>query len=197
MRINIDDTKLAVFKGDITTARVDAIVSSDDNYFQAAGGVAKAILRKAGSTVKSELSRFAPKEELSPFTRKVELGHLVVTSGGRLSQYIFHTVVLDLDQALWPDEDAIRTATRNCLTCGKALGLKSIAFPILGGGTASKDLTPAQSFQYIMNEITNFVASSETGYEHIDVHVFTLKDVDGDPTSLVENALRDARTLAT
>jgi len=197
IRMLIDDTRLAIFRGDITTARVDAIVSSDDNYFQAAGGVAKAILSKAGSTVKSELSRFTPKEERAPFARKVELGHLVVTSGGRLSQYIFHTVVLDLDRELWPDEDIIRTATRNCLACGRALGLKSIAFPVLGGGTASKQLTPAQSFQCITNEIANFVASSGASYEHIDVYVFTLKDVDGDPTSLVENALRDARTLAT
>lgn len=197
MRINIDGTRLTIFRGDITTARVDVIVSSDDNYFQAAGGVAKAILRKAGSMVKSELSRFAPKEELAPFARKVELGHLAVTSGGRLSQYIFHTVVLDLDQDLWPDEDIIRTATRNCLACGRALGLKSIAFPILGGGTASKQLTSAQSFQCITNEIANFVASSGASYEHIDVYVFTLKDVDGDPKALVENALRDARTSAT
>ena len=136
------------------------------------------------------LGRFKPKEKLEHLARKVELGHIVVTSGGKLKcQYVFHAAIVDPFQDVWPDEDLVRTATRNCLTCGRALGLKSIAFPILGGGTASNpDMAPAQSFQYITNEIAKF-ARSEANYEYIQVYVYKLKDVNGNPTPLVDNAL--------
>lgn len=148
--------RFIVYTGDISNAIEDVLVSSDDNYLQAKGGVAKAILDKAGLETLRELN----------YHRKAEpkLGHgdVVVTTGGATgARAIIHPAIIDLVQDRYPDPNLIRKVVRRCLDCSIAFGARSIAFPVLGGGTASKHLNPWDSIQAMVSELMAFVEKYE------------------------------------
>jgi O-acetyl-ADP-ribose deacetylase (regulator of RNase III) len=168
------------------TARTDILVSSDDNYLQAKGGVAKAILDKAGSVVEAELAR----RRRHPLRQ----GDIAVTGGGLTgARAILHPAIIDLDQSRYPNQSLIRKVVRRSLSCAVALGAGSIAFPVLGGGTASKYLEPWESIQAIVGETLDHVRGSDTrtmgGLIYIALYVYDPKDIKGDINALIEGAL--------
>lgn len=90
METTFGKAKIDVINGNILDSRADIIVSSDDNYFGARGGVAKAIMEKAGSPVAEELERYRRKQ--------FRQGQLVVTTGGNWDcRAIVHPAVIDLE----------------------------------------------------------------------------------------------------
>lgn len=175
----INDVRFIVYNANITSAKADVLVSSDDNYFQAKGGVAKALLNKAGVETERELNFY---RKLTP---KPGHGDVVVTSGGAtLSRVIIHPAIIDLDFDRYPTVELIRRVVRRCLFCASSFGAKSIAFPVLGGGTASKHLKPWDSIQAIISEAIEYAGqyrdTVEGNINNIALYVFDTKDIVGD-----------------
>lgn len=177
------NVRLTVYNADISIAKADVLVSSDDNYLQAKGGVAKAILDKAGKDTLRELNYY---RKLQP---KLAHGDIVVTTGGQTeARAIIHPAVIDLIENRYPNQMLIRKIVQRCLACGIAFGARSIAFPVLGGGTASKHLRPWDSIQAIVAAMLSFLeqynihVDGELG--HISLYVYDATTIGGDLESL-------------
>jgi len=61
MEIELKNTRIELFQGDITGLRVDAIVNAANNRFWMGGGVAGVIKRKGGSVIEKEAVAQGPK----------------------------------------------------------------------------------------------------------------------------------------
>jgi O-acetyl-ADP-ribose deacetylase (regulator of RNase III) len=121
----VRDTTIRVTFGDIAKVDADAIVSSDNGSLTMKYGVARAIREAAGESVLQDAAKHAP----------LRVGDVAVTSGGRLSaSYVFHAVVADLEEGIAPSEESIRGVVLKSLERADALGLRRIAFPMLGTG---------------------------------------------------------------
>ena len=127
IRFQILDTAIRIVYGDMLAQDAQVLVSSDDVYLSMKGGVAHAILDRAGPELR---------EEVYKHTLPVELGQVIVTSGGRLpAAYVFHAVTLDFLSR--PNTTALLAAlVERVIALGRALGVASIALPLLGAGTA-------------------------------------------------------------
>jgi O-acetyl-ADP-ribose deacetylase (regulator of RNase III) len=90
--------------GDITKFKVDAIVSSDDNYLSlgGGGGVSAAILEDGGP----DISKDAIKRVL------LRVGEVAVTTTGNLPvKYIFYANTIDYTNMIFMTEGTLNMAT--------------------------------------------------------------------------------------
>ena len=129
--VKIAQTSLEIQRGDISQARVDAVVNGANNHLWMGAGVAGALKRAGGIEIESEAVAKGP----------IEIGEAVVTRGGKLpAKYVIHAAAMGQDLAT--DRSKIALATRNSLARAHQLGVESIAFPALGTGVGG---FPAES----------------------------------------------------
>ncbi len=118
-------SKVSLRQGDLTEARVDAIVNAANNDLQLGGGVAGAIRRKGGPAIQQECDRIG----------SIAIGEAAATTGGKLAaRYVIHAASMRLGGTT--SEKALRDSTRNSLKRGAELKIESIAFPAIGTGIA-------------------------------------------------------------
>lgn len=118
-------SKVALRKGDLTEAAVDAIVNAANNDLLLGGGVAGAICAGGGPTIQAECDRLGP----------IAIGEAAVTGAGNLkARYVIHAASMRLGGLT--TEAALRSSTRNALRRAAEHGVKSIAFPAIGTGVA-------------------------------------------------------------
>lgn len=123
MVLTVGHVSLETQRGDISQAKVDAVVNAANNHLWMGAGVAGALKRAGGSEIESEAVSKGP----------VEIGEAVVTLGGKLhARYVIHAAVMGQD--LRTDQSKIAKATRNSLVRVRELGVSSVAFPALGTG---------------------------------------------------------------
>ena len=123
MVLTVGQVSLETQRGDISQAKVDAVVNAANNHLWMGAGVAGALKRAGGPEIEQEAVAKGP----------VDIGEAVVTSGGALAaKYVIHAAVMGQD--LQTDQPKIRKATRNSLVRARELAITSIAFPALGTG---------------------------------------------------------------
>jgi len=117
--------KITLRQGDLTEAKVDAIVNAANNDLILGGGVAGAIRVKGGPSIQAECNELGP----------IALGEAAITTAGKLAaRHVIHAASMRLGEAT--REENLRAATRNALLRAKENGLESIAFPAIGTGIA-------------------------------------------------------------
>lgn len=122
--MKIKNIELKIIKGDLTEARVDAIVNAANNKLLMGGGVAGAIKRKGGQEIEDEAVKKGP----------IRIGEAIETRAGKLkAKYVIHAATMGLD--FETDEEKIRKSCRASLELAHKLKIESIAFPALGCGT--------------------------------------------------------------
>lgn len=122
-------SRLTIEFGDITSAKSQVIVSSDDYYISMGGGVSAAILHAGGQEIMIDAAKKVP----------AKLGDVIVTTAGRLqAQYVFHAITLErsADRGRTPAKQIVRDTVSRCFDLLDALGLNSIALPAIGAGIA-------------------------------------------------------------
>jgi len=131
-------SNVTIIFGDITESKLDVIASSDDTQITMSGGVSGAILKKGGKQIQSDAKKQLPST----------IGDVIVSCAGELPQkYIFHCLTIDDKylQETWaglrvPTEDKIEKIIRDTIRKSfgllKALNINSIAFPVIGSGSA-------------------------------------------------------------
>lgn len=123
MKLRIGQTTIAIDRGDITDAEVDAVVNAANSTLAMGAGVATALKRKGGVIVEEEAIRQGP----------VEVGDVVLTTGGNLAAtQVIHAVVMGPD--LKTDAGTIERTTRAVLALVDKHKIASIALPALGTG---------------------------------------------------------------
>jgi O-acetyl-ADP-ribose deacetylase (regulator of RNase III) len=117
--------KVTLQQGDLTEARVDAIVNAANNDLLLGGGVAGAIRVKGGPSIQEECNRIGP----------IRIGEAALTGGGNLrARHVIHAASMRLGGRT--SEQSLRDATRNSLLCADEHRLTSIAVPAIGTGIA-------------------------------------------------------------
>jgi len=150
--------KVFLFKGDLTTLSVDAVVNAANGVGPMGGGVAYAIKKCGGQEIEQEAVKIC--KEQGPF----KPGQVYVNSGGRKWKYVIHAVTMT-----YPAEPADYNSTSEALA--KAikraveLGMKTLAVPALGmgvGGLEPKHLaqTYAKVLSSLKAEPTNVVVAA-------------------------------------
>jgi O-acetyl-ADP-ribose deacetylase (regulator of RNase III) len=146
------EVAIQVLYGDITSRSLmgspeygdgrRAVLSPDDTLLSAGGGVALALLEKAGRHfVLGELGKFST----------VHHRQTVVTSGGELPvHYIIHGAVADLRPSGTSHTTAedVEATVFNCLSTAKFLGVETIFVPLVAAGL--EGLPPEQSLSAIL-----------------------------------------------
>lgn len=136
-------------QGDITEARVDAIVNAANTQLQLGAGVAGAIRRRGGPSIQQECDALGP----------VSLGEAAITGGGQLSaRYVIHAASMHLGGAT--NEESLRDATRQSLRRAEEKQLSSIAFPAVGTGIAGFSMT--RCAQIMLDEVRSHLHGSTT-----------------------------------
>ena len=123
MELNVQDTVIALLKGDITDLAVDSIVNAANSNLQLGGGVAGAIRKKGGPTIQEECDAIGG----------TPVGTSVITKAGDLpAKYVVHTVGPVMGSQ---DEDRkLADATRSALELADDKHIRSIAFPAISTG---------------------------------------------------------------
>ncbi len=117
---------LYMIRRDITRMDVDAIVDPTDPEFSGSGGTDLAIHRAAGPALEQDLARRSA----------LKTGEAVLTNGYRLpAKYIIHTVGPIWEGGNAGEAEALAACYRSCLRLAAENGCRSVAFPLISGGT--------------------------------------------------------------
>ncbi len=121
--------EVQVVEGDLLDQPVDAIVNAWNRniipwWLLLPQGVSGAIKRKGGLQPFREVARHGP----------IPLGGAVATSAGRLPfRAIIHVAGINM---LWrASRSSIEESVRNAVRVAESLGVRSLAFPIIGSGS--------------------------------------------------------------
>ena len=144
MVVTIGQASLETERGDISQAKVDAVVNAANNHLWMGSGVAGALKRAGGVEIEREAVSKGP----------VAIGDAVITGGGSLpATHVIHAAVMGQD--LQTDESKIRTATKNALMRARELGIRSVAFPALGTGVGG--FPPELAAEAMIDECVSFL----------------------------------------
>ena len=124
-------TKVEILQGNLLDpeVRVDALVSSDDNYLTMGSGISRALAKQAGPEYVREAQGQCP----------VRVGTVVVTAAHGLSaiprvKRVLHGTVIDYDTDERSPRQIVREVTFNCLAEAEQLRLRSLVFPAFATG---------------------------------------------------------------
>lgn len=166
------------------------IVSSDDTKLTASGGIAKRVLEDAGEGVRNECKILG--------SHGIPHGHVTATSAGDLPfKAIIHAAVVDRQtyNYRYPTETQIRSVARHSLSCAAAFGARSVVFPVIGGGTGARSLTPWDSIRFVLSEYFEYIWScgNRNSLRELVLCVYKSTDIVGDLEALVSE-IRQARS---
>ena len=168
--------------GDLTKSSAEVIVSSDDTLLSMSGGVSGAILKAGGKQLQEDARKQLP----------ANIGDVVISCAGHLPQkHIFHCLTIDKKYLFetWvglnvqPEDkvdNIIRSAIDRCFQYVFALDIHSIAFPVIGSGSAHM---PFEAVIKIMaDEI--FKKLQETNRQiKVDIYIYDIASL---PISITE-----------
>ena len=132
------ERKLVLIEGDIVDRAdgCEVLVSSDDGMLSMGVGVAGSIRKAAGKKYFEATRHLAP----------VLPGRVVPSGAGSLPhRFVFHAITIpERDESegqrrIVPTPDLIRSILGDCFHHAQSLGIRSIAFPLLGTGNAGMD----------------------------------------------------------
>lgn len=170
-------SKLSVVTGNIVDSNSQVIVSSDDTLLTMSGGVSMAIRHAGGQFVQIDAQRHLP----------AKVGDVIVSTAGELNQeYIFHCLTIDENylEETWeglhiPTSDKveyiIRSAVDKTFRLLSILDLSSIAFPVIGSGSAQMPFFDV--LKIMVDEIgANLLKTNKE--LHVEIYFYNPADTD-------------------
>ncbi len=129
LQITINQAKLSIVKGDITSQATDAIVNAANPSLMGGGGVDGAIHRAGGPAILAECNQIVAQQGYLP------TGRAVITTGGNLkAKHVIHTVGPVWQGGNRREADFLESAYRESLRVAAEKGLASISFPSISTG---------------------------------------------------------------
>jgi O-acetyl-ADP-ribose deacetylase (regulator of RNase III) len=163
MRLRIGQSVIAIERGDITDANVDALVNAANSTLVMGAGVAGALKRKGGVIIEEEAMRQGP----------VEVGEAVLTTGGNLmATHVIHAAVMGPD--LRTDPEIIGRTTKAILALADKHKISSIAMPALGTGIGH--VPPLASADAMLTTVAEHLKTGKSSLKRV-IFVLYLDDV--------------------
>ncbi len=180
MTTKINQTSLALVRGDITKERVDAIANAANALLMGGGGVDGAIHRAGGPAIEAKCRQIRAEQGGCP------TGQAVLTTGGNLpAKHIIHTVGPIWRGGTAGEAELLASCYRESLGLALKHGIKTIAFPSISTGVYGYPV--AQAAVIALNAVKQFLAA----HDGLDEVRFVLFD---DATyDAYENALSKMR----
>lgn len=123
----VEERRVELARGDITTERVDAIANAANEALRGGGGVDGAIHRAAGPRLLEEVRRRYP--------NGTPTGTAVATDGHALpARWVLHAVGPMWRGGAQGEPQLLAGAYRSCLRLADELGARSVAFPAISMG---------------------------------------------------------------
>lgn len=146
-------TQLELYRGDITTLQVDAIVNAANPSLMGGGGVDGAIHRAGGPAILEEC------KEIVRRRGECATGDAVITSGGNLpAKYIIHTVGPVWHGGAQQESEKLASCYRTSLRIAAEHNCESIAFPNISTGVYGypKDQAAEIAVKTVQNSIGDY-----------------------------------------
>ena len=142
---------LKIITGDITKTKADAIVNSANKSLFMGSGVSGAIFRAAG---KRELQKECIAIGGCPY------GEAAVTKAYKLdAQWIIHVVAPKWAGGHSGEEELLKKTYRIALESAKEKQIKTIAFPLIGGGI--NGFTEKKAYEIAIDTFENFLIDND------------------------------------
>ena len=135
-------------------------MSSDDERLSMGGGVSRALNARSGYVLEAEARKYA----------HVRHGGVVVTSAGALrARFVFHAVTIEYQPraTLVPSRDIVLQILRGCFYHADTLGLRSLAFPLLGTGAAG--LSESTCLDTMVGYLIKTLLLGTHGVNHVEI----------------------------
>ena len=138
--IELIESRLRIWGGDLTTIRVDAIVNAANEQLAGGGGVDGAIHKAAGPEL-LRACRALP--EAHPGVR-CPTGEARITPGFQLpARYVIHTVGPVWEGGGRGERGLLASCYRESLRLAIGIGVRTVAFPAISCGTFGYPVGPA------------------------------------------------------
>lgn len=126
-KYQVGNSEILLVFGDITSAKTEVLVSSDDYMLSMGGGVSAAIRRAGGLRVSTDATKMVP----------ARTGEVIVSTAGDLpAKYVLHAITLGPERGELPAGAVVRQTTQRVMSLLPVLGCRSVAFPAIGAGVA-------------------------------------------------------------
>lgn len=155
------NNKISLWKGDITTLEIDAIVNAANNSLLGGGGVDGAIHKAAGSKLDSECSTLGG----------CQTGDAKISGGYYLpAKYVIHTV-----GPIGNDPKKLSSCYNRCLEIVKEEKLRTVAFPCISTGIYGYDIQKATPV--VLTTVRKWLRDNHENIDRIIFCIFLAKDV--------------------
>ena len=156
----MNNAKLEIIRGDITSIKTDAIVNAANSSLMGGGGVDGAIHRAAGSELLEECIRIAEERKNIPYG-PCPPGDAVITGSGKLPcKNIIHTVGPIWRGGGHGEPDLLRSCYRSSLALAGEHQIKTIAFPAISCGVYGYPIEAA--VKIAVKETLEFLSADES-----------------------------------
>jgi len=164
--VTINQAKLYIIQGDITTQATDAIVNAANSSLMGGGGVDGAIHRAGGPAILEECKQIVSKQGRLP------TGKAVMTTAGNLKAgYVIHTVGPIWHGGNKGEPELLASAYQESLKLAAENRLASISFPSISTGAYGYPLDKAS--RVAIRTVNAFLRQSVTPLREV---VFVLFD---------------------
>jgi O-acetyl-ADP-ribose deacetylase (regulator of RNase III) len=153
MKVEINNSLLELYDGDITEMQTDAIVNPANERLILGGGVAGAIRTKGGPDIQAECDKIGG----------TFVGGAVITTAGNLkTKHVIHAVGPRAGEG--NENGKLKNAALNSLKLADENNLKSISFPAISAGIFG---FPIESCAEIMLKTTIEYLNGHTGLQKV------------------------------
>ncbi|KAL4622968.1 O-acetyl-ADP-ribose deacetylase MACROD1 [Arapaima gigas] len=162
------NSKISLFRGDITKLEVDGIVNAANKTLLGGGGVDGAIHRGAGPLLKKECATLGG----------CETGQAKITGAyGLPAKYVIHTVGPIAQGAVGDRErEALCNCYRNCLDTATQNQLRTVAFPCISTGVYG--YPPDQAVDVALTTVRKYLEKHHAKLDRVIFCVFLKSDED-------------------
>ena len=170
--MDVGGARLRLVRGDITDARVDAIVNAANSSLMGGGGVDGAIHRKGGPEILAACRRIREED----YPDGLPTGGAVVTTAGTLpSSAVIHTVGPRWTGGNAGEAELLSRAYRSSLEAAEAAGFSMVAFPSISTGVYGYPV--AEAAEVAVRTIVEVLREGGVGIEEVRMVLFSEEDL--------------------